>query len=258
VEGSFGSLHAREQRWGGVTGLGIIVLGIVVGLVGYLFLRRSGSGWRIGRLLAAAPQHTLAETAALAAEEGETYVRLHGRIDSDEEFPGDDGRPIVYRRRRLQRRAGRAGWQTFDDDRMAVPFRLSEEGEHVSIDADALGDGLVAVPRESEGVASDLTEDAVSGELPAMPPETPVRLRIEHVSAVEHATAAGVPRMAQDGSVMLGPGLGRPLLLTTLEIDDAMRVLAGGRRTELLISAGLLIATPLVVGLGLIALVLGL
>jgi len=241
-----------------MTGFGIIALGLMGGLAGYLLLRRSGSGWRVGRLLAGAPQHTLAEAATLAAEDSESYVRVHGRIDSDEEFPGDDGKPIVYRRRRLQRRAGRSGWQTFDDDRLAVPFRLSEKGEQVSIDTDALGDGLVVVPRESVGVAADVTEDAVSGKLPAMPPEAPVRLRIEHVSAVEHATAAGVPRMADDGSVVLGPGLGRPLVLTTLEIDEAMRVLAGGRRRELLVAFGLLIAAPLVVGLGLIALVLGL
>jgi hypothetical protein len=241
-----------------VTGLAILVLGSFAGLLGYLLLRRSGRGWRVGRLLAGAPERTLSEAAAMAASGEPGYVRLHGRIDSDEEFPGDDGKPIVYRRRRLQRRRGRSGWETFDDERLAVPFRLSERGERVEIDTEALGDGLVVVPRESEGVAGDVTAEAVSGELPEMPADTPVRLRIEHVSAVEHATAAGVPRIGDGGSVVLGPGLGRPLLLTTLELDEAMRVLAAGRRNELLVAAGLLVAAPVIIVVGLGALALGL
>ncbi len=114
----------------------------------------------------------------------------------------------------------------------------------------------MVVPRESVGVAADLTEDAVSGPLPALAPDTPVRLRIEQVSTVDHATAAGVPALSADGSVVLGPGLGRPLLLTTLELDEAMRVLASERRRELLLASGLLVTAPGLVAIGLILLVL--
>jgi len=244
-------LHA----YGGVElviGLLLIALGVVGGLSGWLLLRRSGTGWRIGRLLAGAPQHTLADAAAMASAGEQTYVRIHGRIDSDEEFPGDDGKPIVFRRRRLQQGLARSGWQTIDDDRLAVPFALSERGERVQVDSDTLGDGLVVIPRESEGVASDLTAGAVAGPLPQLAPDTPVRLRIEQISTLDHATAAGVPRSGADGSVVLGPGLGRPLLLTTLDLDEAMRVLAGGRRTELIVASGLLVVAPILVMVGVV------
>ena len=238
-------------------GLAIVAFGILTGLAGLLLLRRSGSAWRVGRLLAAAPRHTLAEAAELAARGEERYVRLHGRVDSDEEFPDDDGQPLVYRRRRLQQRSGRDEWQTFDDQRVAVPFGLREQGQRVAIEADALGDGLVVVPRESEGVAADLTAEAVGGPLPQLPPETPVRLRIERISAVDHATAAGVPRLVEGGDVVLGPGLGRPLLLSTLEQDEAMRVLARGQQPRLRTALGLLVACPFVIAAGLLALVVG-
>jgi hypothetical protein len=240
-----------------VIGPGIVLLAIAAGLMGWWLLRRSGSHWRIGRLLAAAPKRSLEEATALAGTGEESYVRLQGRIDSDEEFPGEDGKPLVYRRRRLQRDAGRAGWQTFDDDRVAVPFRLSERGEQVWIDADALGDGLVVVPRESEGVAADVSGDDVSGDLPEMPADAPVRLRIEQISATDHATAAGVPRTGEDGMTVLGPGLGRPLLLTTLDQDEAMRLLAGDRRSELLLATGLLVAAPILAIVGLVVVILG-
>lgn len=261
MDGSFGSLHARGQQRCAATpnviGLLLVILALGAGLVGWLLLRRSGTAWRVGRLLAAAPQHSLAEAVAVAAAGEPAYVRIHGRIDSDEEFPGEDGKPLVYRRRRLQQRS-RSGWHTFDDERLAVPFRLSERGERIEIDTAALGDGLIVVPRESEGVAADVTAAAPSGTLPELPADTPVRLRVEQVSAVDHATAAGVPRTGPDGSVVLGPGLGRPLLLTPLDQDEAMRVLAGDRRSELLVAAGLLAAMPILIVLGIVAALMGL
>ncbi|MEA2026632.1 MAG: hypothetical protein U9O18_08065 [Chloroflexota bacterium] len=238
-------------------GLLLVVLGFVALGAGVWLLRRGGTGWRIGRLLSAAPQRSLSQAAVIAAGGEPAYIRIHGRIDSDEEFPGDDGKPVVFRRRRLQHGATRSGWQTFDDERLAVPFGLTERGERVAIDTAALGDGLVVVPRESEGVASDLSEEVVGGSLPQVPPGTPIRLRIEQVSTIDHATATGVPTIGEDGSVILGPGLGRPLLLTTLEIDEAMRVLASGHRSRLLLAVSLLVGALPVVMLGLAMVVLG-
>ena len=238
-------------------GLILVLAGLGIGAVGLLLLRRNGSGWRIGRLLSAAPRLSLKEAVEVARRGDQSYISLHGRIDSDEEFPGDDDEPIVFRRRRLQRGADGSGWKTFDDERLAVPFGLSERGERVDIDSDALGDGLVVVPRLSIGVAADLTEVASSSPLPQLPDDTPVRLRIDQVSAVEHATAAGVPRVAPDGSVVLGAGMGRPLILTTLDPEDAMRVLASEQRTSLLVASGLLVAVPVVVVIGVILAILG-
>lgn len=237
-------------------GLLLVLIGIGLGTIGWLLLRRTGSGWRIGRLLAAAPHRSLEEARAIAAAHEPAYVRVHGRVDSDEEFPGDSGKPVVYRRRRLQRRAGQSGWQTFDDERLAVPFVLTERDESVAIDVASLGDGLVVVPRISDGVAADLTADAATAPLPDLAPDALVRLRIEQVSTVDHATAAGVPRLDADGVVRLGAGLGRPLVLTNLDVDEAMRVLAADQRRELLLASGLLVAAPIVVGVGIIALLL--
>jgi hypothetical protein len=241
----------------------LILIGIGLGVVGWLLLRGTRDGWRIGRLLAAAPQRSLSEAAAIAVGGDPAYVRLHGRIDSDEEFPGEAGAAVVFRRRRLQRESGShfwrsVVWHTFDDERLAVPFKLSERGEQVAIDTDALGDGLVVIPRISEGVASDLTAEAVTEPTPEMPADTPVRLRIEQITSVDHGTAAGVPQLGPGGEVVLGPGLGRPLVLTTLELDEAMRVLAADRRSSLLLASGLLVAAPIVTVVGLLVALLGL
>jgi hypothetical protein len=243
-------------------GLTVTLVGVVIGVAGWASLRRVGTGWRIGRLLSAAPQRSLGDAIALADRGEQAYIRLHGRIDSDEEFPGDDDKPLVFRRRRLQRQVrrwtGGSDWQTIDDERLAVPFRLSERGEHVAIDVAALGDGLVVVPRVSLGVAADLPPGGSNGPLPLLPPEMPVSMRLEQVSAVDHGTACGVPRLSASGETVLGPGFGRPLILTTLDSDEAMRILGAGQRTSLLLASGLLLVAPVLVVTGLLMTVSGL
>jgi hypothetical protein len=51
---------------------------------------------------------------------------------------------------------------------------------------------------------------------------------VEQVSSVEHATVLGVPQLAPGGAPTMAAGMGRPLILTTLERDEGMRVLTGG------------------------------
>jgi hypothetical protein len=51
---------------------------------------------------------------------------------------------------------------------------------------------------------------------------------VDLVSTVEHAAVIGVPQRGPDRRLVMGPGLGRPLILTTLEDDEAMRVITGG------------------------------
>jgi hypothetical protein len=229
-----------------VVPLWLIGLGVVVCLLAGLMLRRIGPGFRIARLLAGAPEVTVSEVATAAAA-GQPYVRVHGRIASDEEFPDDLDRPLVYRRRRLElatdTRARR--WRTLEDEVMAVPFGLEERTAFVAVDAARLDDGLTVIVRESVGTAAD-APDRVP---PGTPPTTPLRHRIHQVSAVEHAFVAGAPRMGEDGAPLLTAGDDRPLILTTLELPEAMRLLAAGHRRVVVWSTILL-----ALGLGLVAL----
>ena len=52
---------------------------------------------------------------------------------------------------------------------------------------------------------------------------------MDQISSVEHAIVLGVPGRDEDGEPRLSAGLGRPLVLTTLETDEAMRLLTEGR-----------------------------
>lgn len=63
--------------------------------------------------------------------------------------------------------------------------------------------------------------------------------------------------MRADGQPMLTAGLGRPLIVTGLEPDAAMRVLASERRGAVRVAAGMLVAGLALVAVGLVAFLVG-
>jgi hypothetical protein len=130
-----------------------------------------------------------------------------------------------------------------------VPFGLELRSDFIAVDGAALDEGLVVIGREALGTAADLPPE-LSRELD---PATPVRLWVEQVSAVEHATVAGVPVTGADGQAVLTAGLERPLILTTLELPAAMRVLARGRRRLVVAAAIMLLVGPALLAVAVVA-----
>ena len=197
--------------------------GVLALLAGGIVLASFGGRYRVGRLLAATPRVGLDEALRLAQGTSPRYVRIDGRIDSAADFPDEHERPLVYRRRRLQLQR-RGGWNTIDEHLEAVPFEVREGLDGIAVDHAALAHGLVVLPRESTGSAGEIPDRVPAGTLPA----TIARMRVEQISSVEHAIVLGVPRQGVGGPEITA-GLGRPLILTTLEVPEAMRILGGGR-----------------------------
>ncbi len=209
-----------------MTPIFLIVVSLAALGLGVAILRGLGSNYRVGRLLAATPTVTIGEARELASGPPR-YVAVQGRIDAEDEFEDDAHQPLVLRRARIQL-AERGRWATVDERVEAVDFEVREGLDAIGVDHRGLDVGLVVVPRESVGTAADAPDRVPAGTAPA----TAMRLRIEQVSSVEHAVVIGVPTRDGDGSVRMRPGLGRPLILSTLERAEAMRILAadGPRR----------------------------
>jgi hypothetical protein len=229
-----------------VTPLIPIVVGLVALAIGIAILRTFGPNYRVGRLLAVAPQVTVAQARALATGPAR-FVAVRGRIDSEAEFEDDAHRPLVLRRVRIELGEGRR-WTTVDEQRQSVDFELREGLDAIGVDHAALSTGLVVIPRESVGTAADAIDRVPDG----TPPSTPLRLRIEQVSSVEHATVAGVPTLdASSGAIRMAAGLGRPLILTTLERDEAMRVLTADAPRRPLVAVVALVVGSISLAVGL-------
>jgi len=221
-------------------------------LVGAAAITRSlGPRQRVGRLLTAAPRVTVAEAIELARSGRTVYVRIDGRIDSEAEFEDADHRPLVLRRTRIQV-LDEGGWRDLEVVQDVVPFEIREGLHGIAIDGESIADGLVVVPRESVGVLGDLG-DRVPDDLPD---DLPARVVVELVSSVEHAIALGVPALDPSGRPRLGPGRGRPLVLTTLEPAEAIRIIRGGAPARSRLAAALLVVAGLLAIVGLVLLVL--
>jgi hypothetical protein len=203
----------------------LVVAGGLALAAGWWLLRGLGPGARIGRILAVTRVVPIAEAVAAAHGGRARYLGVLGRVDSTQDWEDEDHRPLVLRRRRLELRRGR-GWQPFEDAREVVAFEIAEGLDRIAVDGEALGEGLVVVTRESVGTAADLGDRVPAGTDPA----TPARLRLDLLTSVDHALVLGVPVVDPERGPILRPGLGRPLILTNLETEEAMRLLADGRQ----------------------------
>jgi hypothetical protein len=230
-----------------------IVAGLAALAAGSVVLRRYGPRYRVGRLLAATPILPLAELRGLVGGRP-IYVGVEGRIDAEDEFEDMHRAPLVFRRARVQVRQADE-WVTVDEHRQAVDFEIRQGLDAIAIDHAALDEGLVVVLRESVGTAADVADRVPAG----TPAETPARLRVEQVSSVEHAIVLGVPvpDPSRPDGVRMTAGLGRPLVLTTLERPEAMRVLAEGRSRRPLAAALLLAGGLVLLTVGLALAVIG-
>jgi hypothetical protein len=241
-----------------VTPLVLATAGVVALVAAGLILRTFGPRYRVARLLATTPRVSVAEANELARSGRRAYVRVDGRIDADDDFEGPEHQPLVLRRVRFESRSG-GRWRMFEDQRQVVPFRVDEGLDSIAVDIDVLDQGLVVVQRESVGVAADVADRVPDGTAP----DVPVRVRIDQVSSVEHAIVLGFPvpvssagADAADGAAhdaqptaKLTAGRSRPLVLTVLEPDEAMRVLAADGRGRTRLAGGLIaVAAVLVAG----------
>lgn len=177
---------------------------------------------------------------------------MSGNIDAAEAFEDESHRPLVYRRERVLIADGSA-WREIERVVRSVPFVISDGDHSLAIDAAHLGDGLVVIERQWDGSVAELAaahrdyQDPKSAtlvtQLATAAPATGARLILEQISTLDRGTAAGLLR---DGALTAG-GAGQPLVLTTLDRREALRILGSGQRASL--AAGLLTLLLLIVGL---------
>ena len=214
--GSFGPFHARARIIAAVTPLLLDRPGRCSrSASGRSCCAGSGRATGSGGSWRSTPVVSIAEARALA-EGPARYVAIRGRIDAEDEFEDDAHRPLVLRRARIQLRRG-SGWGPSTSTRGRGLRASARVSTRIAIDHAALDAGLVVVPRESVGTAADAPDRVPAG--------TPAR------DAAAPAGRAGLLRRARDrgrasrssdpadGAVRMTAGLGRPLILTTLERD---------------------------------------
>jgi hypothetical protein len=242
----------------------IALIGAALIVVGLLLSRRTNVRTRAGQLLAGLSPITPTEALRLAALRGDSapYLAIKGSVDAAEIFEDENHRPLVFRRERVSI-ADEQGWRVIDVAERSLPFVISDPSSAIRIATADLADGLVVVERRWEGSVAELHAAAREYQSPetatlvaaiaANDPRRGARVGLEQISNLDRATAAG---KIVDGE--LRAGAGRPLVVTTLERAEALRLLGGEGRGRLASStvALALLALGLLLLLGGIALTL--
>ena len=242
----------------------IALIGAALIALGLLLSRRTDVRTRAGQLLAGLSPITPTEALRLAALRGESspYLAIKGSIDAAEIFEDEHHRPLVYRRERVSI-ADEGGWRVIDTAERSLPFVISDPSSAIRISTADLADGLVVVERRWEGSVAELhaagreyqsaETAALVAAIAASDPSRQARVGLEQISNLDRATAAG---QLVDGE--LRAGAGRPLVVTTLERAEALRLLGAEGRGRLASStvALALLAIGLLLLIGGIALAL--
>jgi len=233
-------------------GVGLITLSVWAS-------RRGGTRARSARLMAGlAPVSP--EEALLVGEN--RYLAVQGSIDAAEAFDDENHRPLVYRRERVLVREGDT-WRELERAVRSVQFFVTSSSASIEVDAELLGDGLVVIERQWEGSVAELVasgrsfkEAATStlvAELAASAPALTTRVVLEQISTLDRGTVVGLLR---NGKLTAG-GAGQPLVLTTLDRRDALRILGSEARGSLavsLLTLAALVAGVLTTGVALVGL----
>jgi hypothetical protein len=217
----------------------ILLVGAALILFGLLLSRRTDARTRAGQLLAGLSPISPTEALRLAALRGDAapYLAIKGSIDAPEIFEDESHRPLVYRRERVSI-ADESGWRVIDTAERSLPFVVSDPSNSISIATADLADGLVVVERRWEGSVADLhaagreyqssETAALVAALAASDPTRRARVGLEQISNLDRATAAG-----QLVNGELRAGVGRPLVVTTLERAEALRLIGTEGRGRL-------------------------
>jgi hypothetical protein len=238
-------------------GVGLIALSVWAS-------RRGGTRARAARLMAGLAPVSPKE--ALLVGSGH-YLAVQGSIDAAEAFDDENHRPLVYRRERVLIHEGDVGsggtWRELERVVRSVPFSISDSATSIEIDAAALTDGLVVIERQWEGGVAELAaagrafRDAATTTLVAQlalsAPQLKARVTLEQISTLDRGTVVGLLR---NGKLTAG-GAGQPLVLTTLDRREALRILGSEPRGTLamsLLALGALLAGVLTTGVALVGL----
>jgi hypothetical protein len=217
----------------------IALIGVALIVVGLLLSRRTEVRTRAGQLLAGLSPISPTEALRLAALRGASapYLAIKGSIDAPEIFEDEHHRPLVFRRERVSI-ADEQGWRVIDTAVRSLPFMISDASSAINVSTADLADGLVVVERRWEGSVAELhaagreyqspETAALVAAIAASDPTRGARVGLEQISNLDRATAAG---QLVDGE--LRAGAGRPLVVTTLERAEALRLLGAEGRGRL-------------------------
>lgn len=231
----------------------LLVAGGLVAALGASLIRSSGANTSAGRRLAGAPAVALPELIE-RAENGQlprTPVRVEGRVRCADPLTGEGGDPLALVHRDVEVQDPSGYWRTVERLRDARIIDLWQRSASVQLDLTRIAEPLIAIPRVWEGSPDELDaglQPAIARLAADGPRPHQARSTTRQVMLVDHLIVLADPAREPDGRLRLDPPPGG-YLVSNVELDVAMRLLAGPNRARMLAGFGVaLVGVAVVIG----------
>jgi hypothetical protein len=237
----------------------LLPAGAMLVVTGLVAARASGAEARMGRRLAGARQIRVGDLLAPGELPGRP-VRVIGRIRCPNPIVTErDDHLVAFHRDVQVKPPGGGGWRSIERIRETRGFELWDHDGSLPLDPAAAAEPLVVLPHVWRGTTAELTHP---GHLAAVArlggsSETawPARSITRIVSVVERLLVLAAVERRAEGPELVPPEGG--YVISGLELEDAMRLLAGNRRWLLLAGYGLVVVGAAVALVGVIGSVIG-
>lgn len=222
------------------TALPILVAaaGLAAAGIGAALIRSSGADTRAGRRLAGARAAPIRDLLEMAVQDRLPHgpVRVEGRVRCANPLvlPSGDRLAAMHRDVEVELRDGH--WRLIERVRDSRPIDLWERAASVPLDLSGLAEPLITIPQVWEGPAEQLGDSyrAALDRLAAEGgPARRARAMTRQVTLVDQLIVLAVPERDDAGQLRLRPPPGG-FLVANVELDTAMRLLAGPQRTRML------------------------
>jgi hypothetical protein len=218
---------------------GLLLLAVLAAAGGLVAIRRSGAEQALARRLAGARQVRLSELFSMT-ELPARPVRIAGRIRCPDPIVNARGERLVARHRDVEVQPAGQGWRSIERIRESRGFELWDHGGSLPVDPSLAAEPLVVIPHVWRGSSTELQDAphlAAVERLGGGP--MPARSVTRSVSVVERLLLLASVVRDEAGAPWLRPPPGG-YVISSLELDDAMRLLGGPHRRVLLAGYGLL------------------
>ncbi|MEP7041186.1 MAG: hypothetical protein ABI864_06380 [Chloroflexota bacterium] len=234
---------------------GVVLLG-----AGLIAIRRSGARTAMGRRLAGARQVRVGQLLDLGPGDAlpDRPLRVIGRIRCTEPIVTSQDDRLVAFHRDVEVAIPGGRWRGIERLRETRSFELWDHDGSLLVDPAEAAEPLIVLPHVWGGSvdALDETYAAALARLTAeQGPLTEARATTRMVSVVDRLLLLARVTRGPDGQVALAPPPGG-YLLSSLDLDDAMRLL-GGRRPRLLLTGAAAIGAAIVLLAAAVALLAG-
>jgi len=233
---------------------GCALLGATLLAVGAGWMRAIGANMTLGRRLAGAREISVGDASRLT-DMPPRPVRISGRVRCPDPLVTPDGERLVAYHRDVEVQSPGGRWRTIERLRETRSFELWDHAGSMPLDPAEAAEPLITIPLVWDGKPGELGDLLAPGVARVAREEgEPVAARAVTRTLSEVDRLLVLAQLQTDGrqGVSLEPPAGG-FVISSLELDAAMRLLGGQHRRQLAFAIGLLALGGVLLAGGLLA-----